>query len=224
MSLDSFKVSEDTSSTETPNEEYEYSNGPRSTNVPESLAKVSTAPSTEWSTDLSPKYFGAGTPNLPPGFHVDNRVAVDIHILDDPQLVEEVAEFMFPSETERYVEVAKVIFNDMSTWHLPLPPWDKDYTGFRDHIVREYIPDVIKAQVDLAGGDGDMAKHKWEVKRGNAEAMWESDVGDCEMSESTRNWFNENKDWVPKLDKKVESMSDEVSLDIEDSDSWEDDW
>jgi hypothetical protein len=205
-------------------DEYEYTRGSTVTDVPPSLAKLNDRNDNDWFEGTDSRYYGENSPNKPPAFKVPNRIAVEIELVSDEDLVQQVAEFWFPSEPERYVEVACIIFNDMSVWYFPLPSWDEDYAGTRHHVVKEFVPEVIKARSDKAGMDGDWHKHLWEVRNGLARPDWLEDVDNAELSEANREWFNENADWIRKIRKNIESQLDEVDIEVENTYSWEDDW
>ena len=44
------------------------------------------------------------------------------------------------------------------------------------------------------------------------------------MPEDYRQWFNDNVDWVGHISREIESSSDSVDLDVDEDDSWTDDW
>lgn len=205
-------------------DDYDYTRGSTVTDVPPSLSKLGESNDNGWFNGTDSRYYNPDSPNKPPAFKVPKRIAVDIELTTEQHLVQQTAEFWFPSEPERYTEVARITFNDMSVWYFPLPPWSKDYAGTRHHVVKEFVPEVIKARSDKAGMDGDRYKHLWEVRNGLARPHWLEDVDNAELSEANRKWFNENADWIPKIRKTIESQLDEVDIEVEDSYGWEDDW
>lgn len=175
--------------------------------------------------NVDEKFFGEDTPNQPPLMAVPEKLAAELHIIDDPDFVEEVGEWWSEREADSYTEVMKIVFNDLSVWHIPLKPWDKDYARVREHHIKQYLPEVIRWQAILDGEDPDQAVKEWEKPWAEWTPKWFSDVGDTEMSESTRKWFNNNARWMPHIDRKVESMGDEVEVELEDEDDdWADDW
>lgn len=174
--------------------------------------------------DVDPEYFGEGTPNQYPLMEVPERLAAEIEIISDDDVVEDVVEYWFPGKSEQYVEVARITFNDFSTWHLPLRSWDEDYTNTREELVKDYVPEVIRWEAIIEGRDPDEAIEEWDKPWEIEDPEWFSDVGDTGMSEETRKWLNDEIDGLSRVDRKVSSSSEDVELDIDDDDDWTDDW
>lgn len=172
---------------------------------------------------IDEKYYGEDTPNHPPIMPVSEKVAIGLEPIDDNEVVQEVAKWWDESRADEYVEVIRITFNDLSTWHIPLKPWDEDYARTREHIVRTYLPEVVKWKALVRGKDVQEVLEKWDKPWEESKPEWFEDVSDTGMSETTRKWINKNLSAVPHIDRKVESDGDEVELDVEDDD-WEDDW
>jgi len=172
--------------------------------------------------DVDGRFYSEDTPNEPPLMAVPEKLAAEIHIIDDSEIVQDVAEWWFPEAADEYTEAAKVVFNDFSTWHLPLKPWDKDYENSREHIIKTYVPEVIRWNAILEGENPDKAIEDWNKPWEIDDPDWFDDIEKTEMSEEFRKWCNKNADWLPHIDKKIKS-TDEIELDVED-DNWEDDW
>jgi len=204
--------------------EYEYTRTRGISTGGKALGKDRTYESGDWTSELDERYFTGGSPNDPPAYEVDKREPVDIEILEDESLVEQTAAFMFPGEVDRYTEVARITYNDMSTWHIPLPPWEKDCANFREHIVGTYVAQAIKAQAELDGRDGDEELRQWQIRRGNRDPDWFSDVAKTDMSEENRQWFNENMELVPDIPRTVQSVTSDPVSEVDVDSDWEDDW
>lgn len=173
--------------------------------------------------NVSEKYFGDDTPNQPPLMAVPEKLAAELHIVDDPELVEEVGEFWAQGSPDEYVEVFKIVFNDLSTFHVPLRPWSKDYAMIRDSLVKQYLPEVVKWEAVLDGENPDEVLDNWLPPWEEEDPDWFEDVDKTGLSESTRKWLNEEKNWLPHIDKKIESNGN-VDLDLDEDDDWADDW
>lgn len=176
-----------------------------------------------YSVDVSDKYFGEDTPHEPPVVDVDLKLAADIEIISDEEFAKEVAEWWFPGETEKYIEVAAIIFNDGSIWYIPLASWDNDYEKTRMRIVDDYMSDVVQWKALVRGDNPREALEDWYDWKEPDKVEWLEDMDKTEMSEEQRKWFNENVDWLEHIDRTVESSSSDVELELEDDD-WTDDW
>lgn len=139
--------------------------------------------------DVDEDFFGEGTPNSPPLINVDTKLAAEVHITEDQGVVEEAAEFMFPEEVERYTQAVQIIYNDLSTWLLPLPPWGEDLAGTRDWLVRDIVPEVIQWEAILDGRDPEKALSEWEDGEG-VETTWTDMIDETEMSDEDRKELN----------------------------------
>lgn len=170
------------------------------------------------------RFFGEDTPNQPPLMNVSEKLAAEMEVIDDPDFVKEVGEWWSEREADSYNAVIRVIFNDLSTWHVPVKPWDKDYARTREHTVKRYVPEVIRWEAILNGEDPDKAIAEWDEPWGEHRPEWFDDFEHWEMEEQTRKWFNENADWLPHIDRTIESTEDEVELDVDDDEDWTDDW
>lgn len=178
-----------------------------------------------FSTNIGEKFFGDDSPNKTPVVDVDVKLAADIIISDNPELVKEVAEYWFPEDTDRFKSVAKVVFNDGSVWHIPLPDWNKDYEGFRVDLVERFIPDVVQWKALVRGDDPSEALSRFrEELNVEHDTSWEKELDDTEYTDEQRKWFNDNLDHVDYLQRTVESTSDSDNLDIGSDSNWEDDW
>ena len=177
-----------------------------------------------YTSDVDERFFGPDTPNKPPAIDVEIKLATNIQITDDDGLVSSVAEFWIPEEPDRYTEVAKVAFNDLSVWHIPLPPWEKDHSNFRMMLVDEFIPDIVQWKALNQGQSPSERLESWKKWLESDDYTWEDEVSDTEMSDSDRQWFNENLDNIKHLDRQVDSSCDYSNIEIDDIDSWENGW
>jgi len=177
-----------------------------------------------YSTEVDEEYFGEDTPHKPPVLDVDLKLAADIEIVDDDELVEEVAEYWFPSEKSRYNKAAAIIFNDVSVWYLPLANWDEDYEHTRVKIIDDFIEDIIQWRAIVDGRSPEKALEDWRDWKEPNVKQWVKELDDTELSEEYRNWFNNNVDWVSHISKTIESNSHEVELDLNDEDDWTEEW
>jgi len=166
--------------------------------------------------------FDEDSPNSVPLMAVPEKLAAEIEITDEPEVVEQVAKWWDEERSDQYVEVARILFNDLSTWHIPLRPWSKDYANIREGILKRYVPQVIKWEAILEGKDPDKALEEWDKPWNVKDPEWFNDVDDTGLTEDTRKWLNEDKDWLPHISKEINSNNEEVDLDVEDG--WEDDW
>jgi hypothetical protein len=175
--------------------------------------------------NVDSRFYNDELPNQPPLLSVNERLAAEIKILDEDDIVSKVSEFFFPESPDRYTEVARVLFNDLSTWHIPLPPWDKDYEKQRVRIVDRYIPEIIKWSCIIYKKDYQTEIEKWEDEISDQEKYeWMDRINDTEFTEEDIKWLNENMKWVETQHKVVKSDNDNVELNIGKENSWEDDW
>lgn len=172
---------------------------------------------------IGSRFFDEDSPNKPPLMEVPEKLAADLEISDDPELVEEVASYWFPGREDDYVEVVKITYNDFSVWYWPLRPWDEDYENMRDTIVKRYYPQVIKWRAIVRGDDPSKALREMDKPWEEDEPKWFSDVDKTGLSEETRKWLNKNKDWIQHIDREINSREEEIDLGVEDED-WTDDW
>lgn len=175
-----------------------------------------------FSSSVDSDYFDDDSPHKPPAIDVDVKMAADVHISDDPKLVKEVTEYWFGEHDDRYIEVAKVVFNDGSVWCLPLADWDKDYTNTRIHIVDEYIPDVVQWKAITEGRDPSEALENFRDQTSEDDEQWVEDVGNTDMTEEQRRWFNNTLDHVNHIDRKVETKDVDVKVTEDIDTSWTD--
>lgn len=177
-----------------------------------------------FSADASEPFCSEDTPHKPPLYNVELKLAADIEIINDIGLVNEVAEHWFPSQVNRFTQAAAVVFNDASVWYLPLATWEKDYEGIRTHLVNSFIPDIVQWKAIVDGRDPSEALEQYRDWNSIDEKEWVDDVDDTDMPEDYRQWFNDNVDWVGHISREIESSSDNVDLDVDEDDSWTDDW
>ena len=177
-----------------------------------------------FSKDPDSRFYGDESPNDPPAIDVDVKMATDIEIEEDSELATRAAETIGMGKPDKYTSVAVVAFNDMSTWHIPLRPWAEDNAEMRMFAVDSFIFDVIQWRAVIEGEDPQKRLDRWLKQFESDEEDWAEDVGDTELTDEQREWFNNHADWVDYIDRKVESNADEVDLDVEDDYSWEDDW
>lgn len=174
--------------------------------------------------DVDPSYFGDDTPNEPPIMAVPEKLAADMEVIEDEELIQELVDWMYSDGQEKYSEVLKVTFNDFSTWHIPLRPWDKDYARIRMGAVERYVPEIIKWEAIVKGKNPKKALQEFDAPWEYTEPEWVSDFEHWEMKEDTRKWFNENADWLPYIDKTIKSDGDEVEVELAEDEDWTDDW
>ena len=177
-----------------------------------------------FSPDSSLECFGEDTPHKPPMIDVDVKLAADIHIISDEEFAKEVAQWWFPGYTERYVEVAAVIFNDASVWYLPLSTWDDDLEKTRLRLVDEFVPDVIQWKAILNGKNPRKALREWEDKQEPDVYEWEERMDETTISEENRKWFNQHLDHTTHIDREIKSQTNEQELEVEDDMDWTEDW
>jgi hypothetical protein len=178
-----------------------------------------------YTTNIDERFFSEDSPHEKPLIDVDVKLAADIEIRDDSKLVQSVAEHWFPHDTERYVEVAEITFNDVSVWYLPLAPWDKDYENTRLSIVDDFVSDIVQWNAVVNNESPKVALeewHNWLEQHENNE--WTELMSETEMDESQRKWFNENADWLPHIPKTVESKVEDIEFDGSNKMNWEDNW
>lgn len=177
-----------------------------------------------FSSDVNMDFFDEQSPHKPPVFDVEVKMAADIKITDDGELVDEVVGYWFPEGNDRYEYVAKVVFNDASVWCLPLASWEKDYERTRCRLVEDYIPDVIQWKAIVDGRDPSQALSSFREEYESDDSSWVDDIEEAEMTEEQREWFNRHADWVNHIDRTVESSDNDVNISIEDDTGWEEDW
>jgi hypothetical protein len=177
-----------------------------------------------FSSSKGDAFHDGSTPHEPPLYDVELKLASDIEILHDEELVDEVVNYWFPSESDRLDRVIAVFFNDASVWYLPTASWEKDYEGIREHVVETFVPDVVQWKALVEGRDPSKALSRFRKGKEIDDPEWESEMSNTSMSEEHREWFNSHADWMPHIDRQVESNSESIDLDVEDEDSWADDW
>jgi len=216
MGLENFAESSDEHQTSSKSGESHVSPDNESSIDPEPV------PTTESET-VGDRFFGEGTPNDPPIIYVDEKLAADMEIIDDENVVQEVVEFWSLPQPDRYVSVLKVTFNDFSNWHIPLPPWEKDYAKTRVNTIDKYMPEIIRWHAIVEGEDPEPRLQDWESQLEPSEPEWYGDLEKTGISEETREKVNNQLSAVPYIDKKIESTTYDADIEVED-DSWEDDW
>jgi hypothetical protein len=177
-----------------------------------------------FSTNVDDRFFGNDSPNKPPVFDVDVKLAADVVISDDIELASEVAQYWFPEDSERFTQVAIIVFNDASVWHIPLAPSNKDYERTRQTIVDRYIPDVVQWKAILNGNDPAEALEQLKGEIESTEEKWVKELDQTDMSEEQRQWFNDNARWLDHIGRTVESSQDDVDLNVNGEEQWTDDW
>lgn len=180
--------------------------------------------SSSFSSTEGDAFHDESTPHEPPLYDVQLKLASDIEIIHDEELVDEVVNYWFPSESDRLDRVIAVFFNDASVWYLPTASWEKDYEGTRQHVVETFVPDVVQWKALVEGRDPSEALSRYRKNKEIDDPEWEDEVGNTSMSEEHRKWFNSNVDWMPHIDREVKSRHKSVDLSVENDDSWADDW
>lgn len=173
--------------------------------------------------DVDERFFGDGTPNQPPLMEVPEKMAAELHIIDDEDVVQSAAELMFPNHSDEYTQVLRVVYNDLSTWHVPIKDWDDDSEMIMETIVQKYVPEVIKWEAIINGENPQDKLEEWDKPWEFDEPEWWSDMDHTGISEETRKWLNNSVPGVEYVDRKIESSKQEVDLEVEDDD-WTDDW
>lgn len=173
--------------------------------------------------DSGDTFFSDDSPNRRAAMRVPNRLAVDLKLIEDEDRVKSIAEWWDDSNPSQYNQVIKVVFNDFSTWHIPLRPWNKDYANIRGYVVERYLPEIIEFKAIINEEDPEQRVEEWIEQIEESEPKWFADVEDTEITEEQRKYFNKNADWLPHIDRTVGSSSEDVDLDLDDE-SWTDDW
>lgn len=176
-----------------------------------------------WS-DIDPFYFGEHTPNQPPLMAVPEKLAADIDILQDETMIRALSEWLYSDDPGVYSEVIKITFNDFSTWHIPVQPWSEDHACVRMSTVEKYVPEIIKWEAIVHGKDPERVLESTELPWDDTEPEWFDDFEHRKMNENTRQWFNDNADWLPYIDETIKSDSEEVDMELDKDDDWTDDW
>lgn len=198
----------------------EFHSGSESSSTDQSVNSSKTGDKEEQSTK---QMFGDSTVNKEPTKEVNEKLAVDINIIKDDELVEQVAEMWTPKVKDKMEEAIQIVFNDGSTWHWPLRPWDKDAAKVRQHFIERYMPQVIRWEAMQNGEDPEEALKESMFYVDTSEPEWVDRIEDTETSEESREWFNNNADYLPDLMKTVSSSANDVDLDV-DNDDWTEDW
>jgi hypothetical protein len=179
---------------------------------------------TECTPEYDSRFFGDDTPNTPPQKCVESKKAVNINIIEDGDIVERVNNFWTPNSAKEAVQVIEIVFNDGSDWKWPLRSWEEDCQRARLHFIEDYAPDVIRHKAKLNGEDPEEAFKQSIFYESDEKIQWAKDLDDTELDEKTREWFNENADYLPELHRRVKSGDEDVELDVSNDSSWEDDW
>jgi len=174
--------------------------------------------------DVNREYYGDHTPNSSPLMAVPEKLAADIKIIQDDEVIQQLSDWIYDDDESIYSEVLKLTFNDFSTWHIPLRPWDKDYARIREGAVKKYVPQVIKWEAIVRGENPKEALEQYEFPWEDTKPDWFNDFEHFEFDEETRKWYNENVDWLPYIDKTIKSDDANIDIDTGDNDNWEDDW
>lgn len=174
--------------------------------------------------DVDERFYGQGTPNEPPLMNVPEKLAADMEYVDDPHLASSVADQLDFNSPERYEAVITVIFNDFSTWKWPLLKGDKELTSEVEHFIDKYIPEIIRWEAIVAGEDPDEAIKEWTGEDEGDDMSWMEDIGNTSMSDDMRKMFNEEADWLPHINRTVETNSEVEDVEIDSDGDWTDDW
>lgn len=175
--------------------------------------------------DVDERFFNEDAPHKPPLIDVELKLAADVQIRDDNELVQSVADYWFPHDSERHTEVAEIVFNDISVWYLPLAPWEKDYESTRIKIVDDFIPDIVQWKAITENENPKEALEEWkEWDKDDDEYEWVELMSETEMEGEIRKWFNEHADWLPYIAKKVKSQANDVEFDDSGDLDWRDSW
>lgn len=176
-----------------------------------------------YSKNLDNRFFDDDSPHESPVLDVEVKLAADVEFSDDEELVQEVAEYWFPEEADRYEEVAKVVFNDLSVWYMPLASWENDDANLRISLIDSFFPDILQWKAIVRGDDPEEAVEEWESRFTIDDEGWEEDLTDTGMTEEQRVWFNNNAPWLEHISRERDSKVADMELDLGDDD-WTDDW
>jgi len=174
--------------------------------------------------DVDPEYYGDYTPNSPPLMAVPEKLAADMEIIEDDKLIQQLSDWIYEDDNSIYSEVLRLTFNDFSTWHIPLRPWDKDYARIREGAVEKYVPEIVKWEAIVRGENPKEALEQCDFPWEDTKPDWFDDFEHFEFDKETRKWYNENVDWLAYIDKTIKSDNANVDIYAGDNDNWEDDW
>lgn len=174
--------------------------------------------------EVDPKYFGANTPNEPPLMAVPEKLAADMEIIQSDDIIQQLSNWIYNDDASIYTEVLKITFNDFSTWHIPLRPWDKDYARTRANSVKRYMPQIIEWNAIIQGNNPEQALEQFDPPWESNNPEWFDDFQHYEMDEETRKWYNENVDWLAHIDKTIKSDNENIDIDEGENDDWTKDW
>lgn len=178
----------------------------------------------EYWDDVDERFYGGDTPNEPPLMNVPEKLAADMEYVDDPHYASTIAEQLDFNSPERYGAVITVIFNDFSTWKWPILVGDRELTSEVEHFIEKYIPEIIEWEAIVAGEDPDKALKEWYGERQDDDMSWMEEVSNTSMSDEVRKVFNEEVEWLPHINRTVETNTGMDSVDIDSDDDWTDDW
>jgi|APHM01.1.fsa_nt_gi hypothetical protein len=175
--------------------------------------------------EIDGRFFCEEAPHEPPLIDVEMKLASEIKIRDDIDLVESVATYWFPEMPDKYVEVAEIWFNDVSVWYLPLASWSEDCENMRIRIVDDFIPDVIQWKAIVENRSPKDALEQWrEWDSNDNEYQWTSMMEQTEITDELRKRFNENADWLPYMAKTIESEVEIEQTEEPSKTDWEESW
>lgn len=169
------------------------------------------------------KFFSNNLPNTPPSKEVDRKVATDMELISDEDIINSLEEFWHVEDDEDKEVAIKICFNDGSTWYWALPKLSSKTFSRYEYWIERYIPEVIRWKAKQNGKDPNKAVREWEEQRSSESVNWEELLENTGISEETRRWLNRNADWMPRISKKIESRDEEVDLDVDKDEDWTDD-
>jgi len=176
-----------------------------------------------WS-HIDKRFYGPGTPNETPLIDVPAKLAADMEYIDDAELATQVASLLNFSNSESYEAVIRIKFNDFSTWNWPLLVGNREFTDEVKHFIDRYFPEILKWDAIVAGEDPQRAVEEWKDPNAGDNYSWTDDVDQTDMSEETRKYFNENKEWMPEIRKTIKNEVSASDVNVSEDEDWMEDW
>lgn len=170
------------------------------------------------------RFFGSDSPNEPPLMNVPEKLAADVSYIDDSEYATEVATQLSMNSPQRYEAVMRITFNDFSVWNWPLIEGNREYNSQIEHFIDKFMPQILKWEAIVRGDDPTKAVDKWIADDDDSDYSWVEDIDNTDISESLREYFNDEVDWMPHISRVIETSTTSDNDNSSFDDSWTDDW
>jgi hypothetical protein len=174
--------------------------------------------------NIDERFYGEDTPNDPPIINVPEKLAADIEYINSPLKASIIAEKLDMDKCISYNSAVKIRFNDFSTWHWPMKSCDREFTYQLKGFIDRWFPDIIQWHAIVRGDDPKEALERWYDEIEPSTPDWIEEFEDTDMDEETRQYLNDNADWLPEISRTVEGKGVDSSSDISIEEDWNEGW